>query len=167
MPNWCTNTATLCHAEPAMIERLARAFREDRLLSEFIPVPEGMPDEEAYHFRLTNWGTKWDVGGEVDDQPTPYEITVTFDSAWSPPITGYEKLCSLGFKVKAYYWEPGMSFCGVFDGDQNGSATDHRDYADADDIRDVVGEELDDFYGISAEVEEAVADWEDAELRHQ
>lgn len=38
-----------------------------------------------------------------------------FDSAWSPPTEAYEKLQAMGFVVKAYYWELGMSFCGRHD----------------------------------------------------
>ena len=42
MPNWCNNTMTLEHDDPAMIERARTAFNGEGLLQEFIPVPEDL-----------------------------------------------------------------------------------------------------------------------------
>ena len=42
-------------------------------------------------------------------------MSVSFDTAWSPPIKFYEKLQEQGWEVKAYYFEPGMNFCGIWD----------------------------------------------------
>lgn len=39
MPNWCNNTLELKHADPLMIERAKKAYENDGLLNEFIPVP--------------------------------------------------------------------------------------------------------------------------------
>ena len=36
-------------------------------------------------------------------------------SAWSPPTGFYEKLEDLGFTVKAYYYEGGCAFCGIWE----------------------------------------------------
>lgn len=51
-----------------------------------------------------------------------------------------------------------MAFCGRFTGNAQGTNDDYREYsdADADSIRRVVGEELDDFWGIST----SDSDWE-------
>ena len=40
MPNWAANVLELAHEDPAMIARAQKAFNEDRLLEEFVPVPE-------------------------------------------------------------------------------------------------------------------------------
>ena len=40
MPNWCNNTVEIYHEDPAMLERVRVAFKDGRLLDEFIPVPE-------------------------------------------------------------------------------------------------------------------------------
>ena len=46
------------------------------------------------------------------------EATMSFDTAWSPPIGLYERLQVLGFYVRASYFEPGMGFAGRWiDGD--------------------------------------------------
>ena len=89
MPNWCNNTLTLTHEDPAMILRAKEALDRGEFLSEFIPVPEdlkivagsvGDPDEQKelerktaenrdkygygnwYDFCVAEWGTKWDIG---------------------------------------------------------------------------------------------------------
>jgi len=93
MPNWCNNTVELYHEDPAMIERARQAFKDGRLLDEFIPVPKDLhivagrvgddndpkqieleAQEKAnlekhgystwYDFCVNEWGTKWDVGGD-------------------------------------------------------------------------------------------------------
>lgn len=147
MPNYCNNTLTLTHADQAMIDRAEQAFNAGRLLDEFIPVPVELKETMAgsygdgykrelheftqtlnlkyfghanwYDFCVAEWGTKWDVGGNdcTIARPSPNTIEVSFESAWAPPIHAYEKLQAMGFEVTGYYWEPGMAFCGRFDGE--------------------------------------------------
>lgn len=93
MPNWCENTVEIYHKDPAVLERVRSAFKDGRLLDEFIPVPkdlqitagrvgaDGDPkqieleaQEKAnlekhgyktwYDYCVNEWGTKWDVGGD-------------------------------------------------------------------------------------------------------
>ena len=161
MPNYCNNTLTLTHADPAMIDRAAAAFAAHRLLDEFVPVPTELKETMAgsygdgykrelheftqklnlkyfghanwYDYCVSEWGTKWDVGGEDASliRDTPNTISMGFESAWSPPIYAYEKLQEMGFIVKAYYWEPGMCFCGRFDSDGDYYLEGVGDSADA------------------------------------
>ena len=140
MPNWCENTLTLSHKDPAMIERAKAAFVKGNLLNEFIPCPQDLidtvsgyvPEQEAldakqainrakygfstwYEHNITKWGTKWDVGspnGIVE--VTENTISLSFESAWAPPVSAYHELEELGFTVKAMYHEPGMGFGGIF-----------------------------------------------------
>lgn len=77
-----------------------------------------------WDFCVSQWGTKWDIGFDsaYADYLTPDSargmVTVTFNSAWSPPIGAYEKLSEMGFAIRAYYYEGGMGFCGSWiDGD--------------------------------------------------
>ena len=96
MPNWCNNTVTISHTDPAMIERMREAFNKGALLQEFIPIPADLqivsgrcgdddnPEQIAlvaaqkrnievhgykdwYEFATNEWGTKWDIG--ADGQP--------------------------------------------------------------------------------------------------
>ena len=59
-----------------------------------------------------------------------------------------------GYSVRAYYYEPGMAFAGKWeDGDD-----DYVEYSgiEAKDLREHLGEELDDAFGIS----ESALEWE-------
>jgi hypothetical protein len=150
MPNWCNNVVELAHEDPAMLERAKAALNGGWFLSEFIPVPEDLSivagrvgaDEDQkqkdlvaqeevnlakhgyrnwYDFCVNEWGTKWDVGGDgMTCEIENGRISTSFDSAWAPPIAAYEKLMDLGFSVRAYYYEGGMCFAGVWeDGDDD------------------------------------------------
>ena len=161
MPNWCNNTLTLTHTEPAMIERARKALQTGTLLDEFIPVPIEMLETEAwYGFRIGNWGTKWDVGLDQGGIFTDKEHTIgfTFCSAWSPPTAAYEKLSDLGFEIEATYYEPGMNFCGYWD---NTTDDFYEIRGDSEWVRDHVPEIIDRNEGIS----EGMADWEYEERR--
>ena len=182
MPNWCGNTLTISHEDPAMITRAVEAFERGEFLNEFIPVPEELkivagrvsdPDAQAkleaqeqankekygyatwYDFCVSEWGTKWDVGDSQGIQSRdPLELIVYFDSAWSPPIAAYESLENQGFRVYATYYEPGCAFAGIYDecGDNCYNLSD----MDSDQARDELPSELDDAFGIS----ESMAEWE-------
>jgi hypothetical protein len=84
-----------------------------------------------YDWCTTNWGTKWDFGRDVDNNGhkakirkrkngTKY-VELRFDTAWGPPVEFYAHIHdTLGFSVRAYYFEPGMGFIGTSrNGDQN------------------------------------------------
>jgi hypothetical protein len=119
MPNWCLNNLTVEHSDPAMVDRFEAAYNRGETCNEFIPVPEDI-GEGWYDFCVNNWGTKWDIGCENNRthglKPTRVgnQVTVTFDSAWAPPIGLYEELDRLGFMVDATYFEPGMAYCGIW-----------------------------------------------------
>jgi hypothetical protein len=182
MPNWCNNTLTLEHENPAMVARAKAAFLNGRLLDEFIPVPTdlkivagcvGDPVEQAklveqtelnqvthgygnwYDYCVNEWGTKWDVGGD-DGVLNDIEggIIVSFDSAWAPPTNAYEKLLEQGFKILAMYYEPGMAFAGVWED----GIDDYYEYGGLDSagIAETLPSALDEAFGIS----ESVAEWE-------
>jgi len=97
MPNWCNNTLTLTHNDPAMMQRALRGFNAKAFMTEFLPIPEslkitagregpdGSPEQlkliaaeaaniEAHSFKnwyewcRATWGTKWDFG-LGDDEP--------------------------------------------------------------------------------------------------
>lgn len=173
MPNWCSNTVTLEHEDPAMIERVRKAFNAGALLNEFIPCPAELHEHDAptrdegraeqflekygatdwYNWQVKNWGTKWDVGGDgAEAQDIEGGLMLSFDSAWAPPTNAYEKLMEMGFRVYATYYEPGMCFAGIWDnGDDN-----YFEYSNmsAAEVRAEMPVELDESYGISDYLEE-------------
>jgi hypothetical protein len=102
MPNWCNNTMTISHKDPAMIARARAAWMKHSFLQEFIPCPQELidttegylgEDKQAelnakqaaniekygyptwYRFNLAKWGTKWDIGYDKDYENNPYNET--------------------------------------------------------------------------------------------
>ncbi len=110
-----------------------------------------------YDFCTSRWGTKWDVGGSSNDadvHPDGNLMTASFDSAWAPPIGVYEALVEQGYTVRAYYYEPGMCFAGIYD---NGDDQCYQDWGDSQGAKDTLPADLDEFFAISesqAEYEE-------------
>jgi hypothetical protein len=151
MPNWCANNVFLSHEDASMIKRAKDAFDNHSFLSEFKPCPKELHDTVAgfcgegtyaqellefkeklnlkwfgsrnwYDWQVSNWGTKWDVGGTdsgFSNLQSDNELWLNFDSAWSPPIEFYLTLTDLGFNVLAYYYESGMGFCGIWENDRD------------------------------------------------
>ena len=191
MPNWCNNVVELAHKDPAMLIRARDAFNRQELLNEFIPVPDelkivagrvGDPDEQAkleaqeavnldkfgyknwYDFCVGSWSTKWDVGAEgYEVEIENGGLTMSFDSAWSPPLEAYAKLEALGFEVRAYYYESGMCFAGVYE-DGNDDFYDLSQCCNGDEVEDLLPTVLDEMFCISEcmrEYEEENADEEE------
>ncbi len=67
-----------------------------------------------YDWRVSNWGTKWDVTAELTDE-TDESLVYDFPTAWSPPISWLKKVSrdypKLSFRLK--YDEPNMEVVGV------------------------------------------------------
>ena len=115
-----------------------------------------------YDFCVNEWGTKWDVDPydkvEYDDAHDKNGITFGFDSAWSPPCGIYDALMDQGYTVRAYYYESGMAFAGVYD--ENGDDFYEVGGMTSQEARDTLPEALDDIMGIS----ETIANYEDEEV---
>ena len=144
MPNWCMNGITLRHADPAMIDRVIKG--KDSLLMEFIPTPTPLVETTAGSFGEC----------EREDDNT---VRASFDSAWAPPVDAYIKLLALGFEIEAFYYEPGMGFVGKFTGDAEDYNDEYYEYSGetSETVREAIGPELDDYFGISEEM----AQWEE------
>jgi hypothetical protein len=185
MPNWCNNVVELAHEDPAMLERAKDALNRGEFLNEFIPVPDDLrivagrvgADEDQkqkdlvaqeevnvakhgyrnwYDFCVGEWGTKWDVGGDgMTCEIENGRISTSFDSAWAPPCNAYEKLVDLGFSVRAYYYEGGMCFAGVWEDGND----DYYDLGgmDSEAVKEQLPEVLDEMFCIS----ESMAEWEE------
>lgn len=97
--------------------------------------------KDWYDWCVDNWSTKWDFGradssGPAAEIKTNEEgdeyVELSFDTAWAPPLGFYAHLTAQGFKVKAYYFEGGVGFCGIW----------HDNLDDAIDIREFTQEWL-------------------------
>ena len=180
MPNWCNNIATLTNSK-GMIDKVVAGAEADGVLQALIPVPEELRDTTAgsygdsdkqraleaqeasnlakygyknwYDYCVAEWGTKWDLCEVAVNRVDDETVTLTFDTAWSPPIEAYEKLIEMGFGVTAYYYEPGMQFAGIW---IDGVDDCYSDWGDSQGAIDTLPQELDDTFGIS----ESQAEWE-------
>lgn len=164
MPNWCDNIANISHPDPAKLQELVDACKSLRLLATYIPEPATLPLGEVvelpdgtpirtmsgsqWNWRVENWGTKWDINHFIGEPAIENgKVRLRFDSAWAPPIPLWETLADLDFVVEAYYFEPGVGFCGRFtDGedqcfDNNIKLNAPRDIAVLFNFEDFYGED--------------------------
>jgi len=97
MPNWCLNNATITHDDPAKLNELLDAYKRGELMEHFLPTPRDPEDptkllgagipvtiggNDWYNWRVANWGTKWDVGGEdAYYSNNPEGLVLSFDTA--------------------------------------------------------------------------------------
>lgn len=167
MPNWCNNNVTFTHEDPAMIQRVVDGYNANRLFREFFPTPtelenppaDANPDDliekfgayDWYSWNVSNWGTKWDVSSVDEVTADGNSVSVYFDSAWSPPIQFYANMEELGFAIEAYFYEPGMAFCGSY---INGDDQNYDITGDSAWVRENIPKELDEMFSISASMEE-------------
>ena len=122
-----------------------------------------------YDFCVNEWGTKWDVGGSDYGTPTITEdgkMIAGFDSAWSPPTNAMEKLAAMGFEVKLYYYEPGMCFAGIWEGNEDYSNDDYYEYGDmsSEEVAETLPAELNDMFCISDTMAEYEAEEENLDI---
>lgn len=114
--------------------------------------------KDWYDFCVNEWGTKWDIGGDdynAPQQETPNDVTMSFDSAWAPPLAAMAKLEELGFNVRLYYYEPGMAFAGIYEDGHD----DYYEYGDmtSEQVAEELPSALDEMFCIS----EQMAEWEE------
>ena len=77
---------------------------------------------------------------------------MAFDTAWAPPVGIYEELIKQDFGVKAFYYEPGMDFAGLWQ-DGNDDCIQVHDHKHDDTFwNDGLGAKLDDNFNICEEM---------------
>jgi hypothetical protein len=152
------NQVRFNHKDSAMIDRVIKGFTGEGLFKEFLPTPKELLENEGwYDWNIAHWGTKWDVTDVVEPVGIirfDNGVSITFDSAWSPPIEFYSYMEDLGFEVTAYYFEPGMDFCGIY-------SEGYDDYYEG---TDGIPDDLDSAFGISEWKAEAGLDNNEEEV---
>ena len=157
------------------IAEIADAMREGRFCQSIIPTHEDLLREGAsthggpnaddyekireenlekhgygnwYDFQVARWGSKWEVDcQDVEVEDDGLTVSASFDSAWSPPLGIAEELVDRGLSVTLYYYESGVGYVGKWED----GCDECYEYSDQDSrtVRAVIGDELDDFFGIS------------------
>ena len=116
MPNWCYNSATICHEDKEKIDMIEKVFKKED--GDWFSAIHPQPDEvqDWYEWNTENWGTKWSPSYDstkyerIDDN----EIKINFETAWCHPIKLYEKMEEQGFEITAMYQEESNQFIGCF-----------------------------------------------------
>lgn len=142
MPNWCNNYASFNHKDPEQIKKLITASKEGKLFETFVPFPNG---EWDYGWCVQEWGTKWDISNQDVQEDGTNDASVSFDSAWGPPIAFYDKMKELGFDVDATYYEEGMQFAGHYSSEDGDYSYEYdfdnenwRDEVEDEDVKDIL-----------------------------
>lgn len=182
MPNWCDNIATITHKDKTKIDLICDSA-EPGILQALIPCPEELLNPETgsfggenaaekdalrealtkkygysgwYDWNCANWGTKWDLCDVQVDRVDDNTVTLSFQTAWSPPIAAYERLHEEGFEIDAKYYEGGMQFAGTW---YDGYDDCYSDWGDSKGAEAMLPRDLDEAFAIS----ENQAMWEEDE----
>jgi hypothetical protein len=111
------------------------------LLQHIIPMNESLLDGgDWYEWRLDNWGTKWDIYDTHCNRIDANTLSMTFYTAWSPPIPVFDKLTDMGFDIHARYLDEGWMYVGEYvDGDDWSTA----DVENVGEVRPELDDEFD------------------------
>ena len=141
MPNWCDNQITITGDKSVIdkIEKIVTEEKDDQGLLDFMyPMPKELDDTTAdgskdkemlakhghsdwYSWSTDNWSTKWEICEFYGVDRHDDTISFAFSSAWAPPTGAYTHFITsmaeknLDVSLKAYYYEGGCDFAGVWD----------------------------------------------------
>mgnify|MGYP003664520848 FL=1 len=96
MPNYCNNELTIKSDNAGLLQSLMNELKqadsyEVDFLSKLVPFTEETNYVWDYDWCVENWGTKWDIFDIVHASLEGDTLTVSFSTAWSPPIPAVEK----------------------------------------------------------------------------
>jgi len=116
MPNWCANSVVCRHNDPAKMEALKSALKNDVFFEHILPIGQW-----EYEKACSVWGTKWEASDIswmhfADNN----NLLIDFESAWCPPEGVYQTMANAGWEITAYFYEPGMGFVGKYVVDSSG-----------------------------------------------
>ena len=189
MPNWCDNQITIT-GDKSVIDKIEKIVREEEksdigFLQFLHPMPKELEDTTSpsssadkpqpmvegfdnwYGWRTDNWCTKWEVNEFYGVDRNGLSISFAFSSAWAPPTGAYTHFITsmaeknLDVSLKAYYYEGGCDFAGVWDNgdDECISPSDYK--SDDDYWKDGLGLELDEMFNITESMAEYEAEQEE------
>ena len=122
MPNWCNNFLTIS-GEEVQLKKIKYLLEESTkekqgMFITLVGLPEGITPEQHqsdwWDIHISYWGCKWDV--DYEEHSAMYygnHMTMSFETAWSPPIEFCSKLSEyFNVEVRIFYSEPGVGFAG-------------------------------------------------------
>jgi len=131
MANWCNNNIKIIGNEKEL-KKFCKKIKEN-FLNSFIPTPKELIGTQSppikknqkllikygadnwYDWNIKNWGTKWDFKLDYLDTQNENERTLSFDSAWEPPIEGFQRISKIYPQLIFFldYEELGVGFKGI------------------------------------------------------
>ena len=124
MPNWCSNYIQISGEKPnidkikVVLYRLrdSKGEENDRVFQSLIGLPSDVDYEKDWYNTNVEWfGTKWDTNYDsCQFDFTDDTITMSPDTAWSPPVNFCKQLAiQYGVYVNMKYEEPGSDYAGL------------------------------------------------------
>lgn len=136
MPNWCFNSLQVTGSKedleklredvkgggcPISFEKILPTPTTEEELDEqtkdsehrrIMEMATGVKTVDWYSWRVTNWGTKWDITS-CDEDFSDEWWTLSFDTAWSPPVMALRHmLAGRPLDATLEYHESGNWFAG-------------------------------------------------------
>lgn len=165
-----TNIVQLQHNNTELLQKAVTGFNSTGLLRALLPIPRELivdidvDDENIDDIRATNKLTfgyadsyefrvaEWHCTSDIDSTRLKAEVTgdtavLEFDTMLHSPVDVFDRLLDFGFDIVAYYYEPRLGFCGVWDNGVNYSF-DISGYPAAV-VRNFIDPTLDDVFGIT------------------
>jgi len=155
MPNWCYNFATITCPSKEIYDKLFNAIVQNVWFETFAPL--GLDNEVYengwdYNKAIEIWKTKWsardvEILNQYDDE---LQLELSFETAWSPPTGVYSIMNKkYNIEVTAFYDEEGCDFFGrcIYSKEQefDESYEFPTNKEDLEELRKVIGSELDDY----------------------
>ena len=96
MPNHCKNILAITSDNAGLLQSLMDELKqadgyEVDFLSKLVPFTEETNYVWDYDWCVENWGTKWDIFDVTYASLEGDTLTISFSTAWSPPIPAVEK----------------------------------------------------------------------------
>lgn len=168
-----TNIVKLQHRDAALLGKAVSGFNGSGLLRALMPIPSELVLDieredidairednrikfgysDAYEFCISEWGCLRDIDSTFLKSEVVDGIAVLeFDTKLNPPFDVYDRLVEFGFDVVAYYYEPQLGYCGIWDNGLD-DFIDISRYSSAV-VRNLIDPELDSMFGIVEKIEE-------------
>jgi hypothetical protein len=154
IPQMLVDTVSGSVGKPGSVEQIEHEEQEQRNIELF-------GYKNWYDFCVAQWGVKWDFGSDdaasfSDNGNGTATLILGDDTAWSPPCGIFEKLHAQGLDVLAYYYEPGMAFCGQW---HNGADEYYKILGNSDWVDANIPADINEAFAIA----ETMSEWEQIE----
>ena len=115
MPNWCENDLSVSGDKESLALFMKSISGDTEMdFTKLVPCPTEQEDN-WYNWNCDNWGTKWAPNEIWISYETETEASMTFQSAWGPPVNLFTAIAKLfpTLDFALVYSESGLCFCGA------------------------------------------------------